>query len=251
MSFFEVDDVWKDDLLHDLQKVIQQGSDNAARSLQRALGPSEVGHQCARHLAFAMMGEPKCNVGSDPLAALMGTAFHAWFSDAITLANQLLGRDRWITERKVEVRPGLPGTCDLYDRDTDTVVDLKCPGPTRYAKYKKEGPSRVYRRQVHLYGKGYERSFGITPKNVGIFFVPRAGRLSNAFLWTEPYQPELVEDTFLRLDSITELCAGLDVEHHPERYAMIPSTPSEDCDLCAWWNPTPSGPCQCPGTEQD
>ena len=70
---------------------------------------------------------PTCNPQWDPLPSIIGTATHTWLETAAALANTVLGRDRWLTETKVYPAPWLPGSCDLYDCDTETVSTTRCP----------------------------------------------------------------------------------------------------------------------------
>lgn len=238
-----------DHLLSDLRDIIRLGNEEMPRGQQKDLGPSEIGDPCARKLAFKIMDAPACNTHRDPLAALMGTAFHSWFAWAVDRANTRLGRIRWVSEQRVTPRPGggSAGTCDLFDLDTLTVIDLKCPGPTRFSHYVKHGPSLTYRRQVHIYGYGYWRTFGLMPARVAIYWVGRASTLERSQLWWEPFDPAIAEDTFTRYDNLALTLDGLDIERHPERFALIPAEPSDDCGFCDWWSPKPGSPYQCPG----
>ncbi len=106
--------------------------------------------------------------------------------EALKEENTDLGYVRWLTETKV-TEP-IPGTCDLFDRDTGTVIDYKFLGPTTHKKYS-TSPSDDYQTQVHLYGAGLVAR-GEDVKNVAIFMVPRSGKLRNAVLWIVPFDPE-------------------------------------------------------------
>lgn len=240
-----------DDLAESLRDLIRAGNDAMPRNHQKALGPSEVGHPCPRHLAMALMHEQEHGDGGydDPLASLIGTAFHNWLDWAAKQHNKKLGYEKWLAERKVEVRPGLSGTCDLYDTDTFTVIDHKVPGTTRFKKYTVGGPSSTYRGQGHLYGAGYRRE-GLRVDNIAIHWIPRAGTgLGSTRVWMEPYSQQLVDDILGRLDNVTLLIEALDVENVPSNYLHIPVVPDEDCRLCDWFDPTGDGtdPFHCPG----
>ncbi len=247
-DFLDLESVDVEGQLQDLKAMIRWASSNAARSLQKALGPSEVGHPCDRKLAFGMMGEQGNESYSDPLPSIIGTATHAWLESAARKHNELLGRIRWIVEQRVEVRPGLQGTCDLYDCDTQSVIDWKVLGPTTFGKYTRPdpGPPIWYKRQCQLYGKGY-RNLGFPVKMVGICFLPRSGQLSKSKLWLQPYDETVAQEVCDRLDRIALVCADLDVENHPERYALIPETSGDHCDFCKHWTPSPDGPLDCKG----
>lgn len=257
-DFLDVDGLDNEQLLEDIRSLIRAADANKPRSLQRALGPSEVGHMCERRLAYGQVAArrpsntPKqagLNRFSDPLSAIMGTAMHAWLEDAVRSANEQLGRVRWIPEQRVEIRPGLAGTCDLYDADTLSVLDWKVPGKTRHDKYKKYGPSNTYRAQAHLYGAGYQRSFGLPVKYVGIVFLSRTGGLRDTFLWREEYNQALVDEVLARLDRVDIHIAEKHLMTDPKRFLQVPITPDGDCSAtCPWYSPVPddSG-YQCPG----
>ncbi len=77
-------------LTPELQNVIRHAAANAPRSLQSALGPSEVGLPCRRRLAYRLLDwlDEKPNPDSDPLPSTMGTAYHAWLAEAFERANE-------------------------------------------------------------------------------------------------------------------------------------------------------------------
>lgn len=248
----EMDGIPHADLLEDLKALFIDAEAERPRSRQRQLGPSSVGHQCERHLGFALaasrvekptMEQRGPNKYSDPMASIIGTAMHSWIEEAARAANRRLGRTRWIPEQKVEVREGLAGTCDLFDLDTMSVLDWKFPGSTRFTKYSKHGPSPVYRGQAHLYGEGY-RKLGLTPRYVGIVFVSRTGTLRQFHLWREPFSPALVDEVFDRYDRVDRV---LSEEGVPGGFKRLPIAPGEDCDLCPWYSPDPQTSWQCGG----
>lgn len=217
-------------LLQDLKGMLRQHHNNHPRHLQKALGPSQVGHPCARNVAAGLLARPAINPQFDPLPSYIGVAAHASMENAARLANEKLGRVRWLPETRVTVVQGLSGTCDLYDVDSNTVIDYKFPGPSRMTHYRKNGPSPIYRVQAHLYGKGY-LNMGFPVKQVGIWFLPRGGQLASSILWKEPYNEELVQETVERCFNLIGLMDDLDLDKHPERLAYIPATPYE-CQFC-------------------
>jgi hypothetical protein len=118
-----------DPLLSDLKDMVKHHANSHPRHAQVALGPSQVGHPCARNIIQGMLegqhGEHGVNPQFDVLPSYIGVATHKALEDAATLDNITLGRERWLTERKVKVTEGLSGTCDLYDTDSATVIDYK------------------------------------------------------------------------------------------------------------------------------
>lgn len=230
---------------HEIVDVIRAHDSGKPRSRQAFVGPSEVGMECARRLAYRMMRAPKHNTMSDPWAAITGTAVHTWLAEAFDAANEQLGRVRYLVEKNVEIRPGLSGSCDLYDADRAMVLDHKNVGNTMMRKYRDEGPSAQYRVQAHLYGRGM-RNLGLPVEEVAIAFFPRAGNLGGMFVWSEPYSDTIVEEALSRHDSILELAAALDVDADPTNYERIPKHVSKVCRFCPWFKPGGSG-ASCPG----
>lgn len=246
-AFLNAGDAPRLALEDDLKAMIRDGSDDMPRNQQVALGPSEVGTPCLRQLAYGLLHEEECNPDWDPLAALRGTAFHEWMKWAADRANERLGRVRWLAEKKVgPPGPGRRGTCDLYDLDTHSVIDHKCPGPTRFKHYTTHGPSLQYETQTLIYGYGWEE-LGLPVEHVGIYWINLVSTVDKTKLWWRPYDRALAEKAFARVDSTIAMCDELRVDEHPERYELIPTTPTDDCRFCNWWTPNPQGPYQCGG----
>jgi hypothetical protein len=250
-QFFEQSEYDDDPLMDDLKALIRNHSQSHPRSAQIRLGPSQVGHPCARNVITGLVaghGEVsrRVNAQFDPLPSYLGVAAHAHMELACALDNEKLGRERWISERKVHVRQDLSGTCDLYDRDTSTVIDFKFPGTTQMAEYRKHGPTPLYKVQAHLYGRGYLNA-GYPVERVGIWMVPRSGLLSTSVLWLRPYRQDVVDEVCAKLDAMICLMDELDLDHHPERLALIPITPHE-CSWCPYYSVIPSAnPFACEG----
>jgi hypothetical protein len=237
-------------LLQDLKAMLRQHASSHPRHLQIQLGPSEVGHPCSRKLAQGLLGMPRINPQYDPLPSYIGVAAHAKMEDAARYDNaQRTARGepiRWIPEQRVTIREDLSGTCDLYDIETATVIDYKFPGTTSMTEYRKNGPSRTYRVQAHLYGAGYKR-LGLPVNKVGIWFLPRGGQLATSLLWQEDYDQAIVDATLAHIDNVMILAQELDVENHPERWQFFPRTAAM-CSYCPYFVVSQSSdPCACPG----
>jgi hypothetical protein len=148
---------------------------------------------------------------------------------------------------RLDIVPGgIFGHCDLFDVDTLTVIDHKVVGAEKHREYKRNGPGMRYRSQAHLYGKGWAH-LGLTPKEVAIAFYPRGGLLSGLYVWSEPYDPSIADAALQRMDAITEAAVVLDVEHHPERYAMFEAETGHHCTYCPWLQPGSDTGKGCPG----
>jgi hypothetical protein len=234
-------------LTPELRDVIVAADQNAPRSLQVALGPSEIGEPCARRLAYRLMDEARVNTGSDPWAAIVGTSVHAWLADAFLATNTRLGRIRYLVEQRVEVRPGLEGSCDLYDVDRAAVIDHKVVGPTNLRAYRINGPPEQYRIQGHAYGMALSR-LGLPVREVCLAFYPRSTDLSDLHVWSQLYDPDVITAALARHDQILELAVRLDVEHQPGNYQLIPRKPEHRCHWCPWFRPGPeTDGSTCPG----
>ena len=243
-DFFAVDE--KALLHNDLIRMIMDRHLTTPRHLQVELGPSELGHPCTRHLAYALTNDPlpRCNPQWDPLPSIIGVATHAWLADAAVLANTLLGRDRWLAETKVYPADWLSGHADLFDCDTGTVIDWKVPGVNQFGILSRE-MSPIYRAQAHMYGKGFARA-GHEVKTVAVMLLPRGGSLAGAHLWSEPYNEQLADDVLARRQRIVEQLEVFDIHNHPERYEWFEKK-AYMCLFCPWFSPKPDGPLQCSG----
>jgi hypothetical protein len=231
-------------LAAELQAIITEAAENAPRSLQQNLGPSEAGIECPRRLAYRMTGwdkppgkTPSGPPGGDPWPAILGTAGHAWLAGTFSGAG-----DRWLVEQPLTIAPPiLPGgSCDLYDTWTDTVVDWKIVGATSMRTYRDLGPRPQYITQGHLYGLGWELT-GRHPEKIALAFLPRSGYLSGMWLWSAPYDRQHALAALKRLTAIQSLIVAVDAAHPLETDAagwqLIPAVPSHGCAWCPWYRP--------------
>lgn len=174
---------------------------NQPRSLQKRIGPSELGTDCTHCLAAKLAGWDKVNQDAAWLPAI-GTFVHAG------LAN-IFDREpnRYLTEHEVNVgwvgNAEIWGSSDLYDTVTGTVVDFKIVGPTTLTGAKK-GPTPVYYRQIQLYGMGF-RNAGYDVKRVAIAYLPRQAPSLSAAVWYEThFDPAVAVQTLGRANKILD-----------------------------------------------
>ncbi len=107
----------------DIAKIITDAGTWTPRSKQVSIGPSEIGHECLRRLAYKLIDIPKVNEGSNGnWAAQVGTAIHAHLAEIFAKI------DGFQVEQKVQIRGGLSGTVDLYDEVRGIVMDWKTTG---------------------------------------------------------------------------------------------------------------------------
>lgn len=228
--------------------VVKDAIVNHPRSLQKRIGPSEIGHPCARRIGYKLAGHDEVNSTPDdtPWLPTIGTAVHGWLEDQFTQANRGDDHARWLTELRVSVGEvagvEITGSCDLYDRVTATVIDHKIVGPTTLKKYRASGPGDQYRSQIHLYGRGLTRR-GLPVDRVMIAFLPRNGELHGAYMWSEDYDEQVALDALQRASGI-----GLAVNTlGPAAYAQL-GTADAWCQRCPFYTRGSTDPAAgCPG----
>ena len=235
----------EDKIRQELAGIITWHARHHPRNLQKELGPSEVGHPCARKLVSHMIDAPRSNPGFDPLPSEIGIGYHARLQEHFDNENARIGRERWLTEARVEPWPGLSGSCDLFDTDGGRVIDWKILGDASYKKTSRQGPILSYRRQLQLYGRGYERQ-GYDVKEVVLAVLPKAGTLAGIYVWRADYDPQVAADLEARWVHLLTMADVMQVEQHPDRLTAF-ETADENCQFCGYFNRTPEGPYQCGG----
>lgn len=219
------------ELLSDLTDVIKWTEANSARSIQTAIGPSELGSLCDRRIAYRIAGTPEANWWSDPLPAIVGTAVHSWLEHAVGQFQRVHFMDRWVTEITVQPDPLVKGHCDLYDKQLQAVIDWKTVSPTKLKAWKAGGPPEHYKDQVNLYGRGLINA-GYPVSKVTLVAVPRSGWLRDMQIWVDDYRPERAQAALDRMYSIANVMikAGDDLS-----FEEIDSAPSGECAFCPWY----------------
>jgi hypothetical protein len=200
----------------DLRGLIEHGIINQPRSLQKVIGPSEVGNPCDHCLAAKLAGWQETE-NEVPWLPFIGTAVHAALEQMVLTyeanrnAVHTTGR-RFLTEARVMVGTiggtEIWGSTDLVDLEAGMTNDWKIVGASTL-KTAKAGPSQVYRVQAHLYAKGWNDA-GHTITEVGIAYLPRnAVSLSQAIWWHEPFNRDLAEKALERANQIAAKIAQL------------------------------------------
>lgn len=223
----------------ELRDVIVRQASRQPRQVQVHLGPSELGTACDRQVVGKFAGEPRTAHVIDPWASVVGTAVHAWLAEHFGLENRLNGFTRWVPEQRVAPHPLYPGTADLYDGVTETVVDWKCLGPTSMSKVMSAaGPPRHYQVQLLLYGMGY-RNLGLPVRRVCLAALPRtSSSLDGMYIWEHVCSPaddqliaEVLDQTAFRREVAQRVMAG------QINIGDVPVTPSDDCVFCPFFRP--------------
>lgn len=239
-------DPFHDNLQRDLTEVIEWGYRQAPRSQQVMVGPSELGGECDRKLAFRLAGVAPLNHRIDPWPAIVGTAVHGWLEEVMHQFQTAAGAARWLIETEVKIDNMVIGHVDLYDIHTRTVLDWKTIGSSRLKKYREEGPLADYRTQVHLYGLGMIRA-GYPVDQVGLVGLPRSGWLSGMWVWSEPYDESIAQAALKRMYQLGEQLLELDADHRPEQIRAVEATPSRMCSFCEFYTPESESDIGCPG----
>lgn len=220
------------------------------RSLQRRIGPSEIGSPCQRRIGYILAGTEKVTADGDAWRPTVGTAVHTWLEHVFVQANRAwraqAGHDvtRWLVEHKVSIGevPGLAalvaddhdddeirGRCDLYDRVTATSIDWKVVGPATLKRVKTGHLDEKYRVQGHAYGYGWTRR-GQPVDTVAVMFLPSNGELSQAHMWHQPYDEQVVRDALANVATVTAALSTFG----PERALPVLATADDHCDFCPY-----------------
>jgi hypothetical protein len=193
------------------------------RSMQRTLGPSEIGDPCARRIAYKLLQTSEVRERPPNWPATVGHGVHLWLADAFAPIEVDQGQERWFVETKLVVGEidghDIKGSCDLYDRVTATVIDWKTTSKAKIEQYRKRGPGNLYRAQINLYGRGWRR-IGQPVDTVMIVFLPRDGGLDDAYVWHEAYDDQCAVDALTRLQGIARLVGIFGVD----ALGMLPTT---------------------------
>lgn len=231
----------------ELEGILARFEANSPRSKQTALGPSEVGVECQRALAYRLLNTPPKPDPRLPWAPIIGTAVHATIAEALESDNARLGRRRWIVENRVHPADGLSGSCDAYDTDHLTVIDWKVVGDKSLATLPVD-MSPEYETQANIYGLGYENA-GHRVEWVRICLLARSShdfRMSRE--WTRPYDWALAQRALDRLAETRRMIADLDLAAGDAGWAQVPGSSSKPCSWCRYYRPGPAPTASgCPG----
>jgi hypothetical protein len=251
--------------LAELRQVLMDYEASRPRSMQKALGPSELGTPCQAQIARKLAGCPRRPVTAPTWAPWCGTQVHSGMEKVIAHWNRQLGRERWLAEARLVIHPGtdgsgsdaIRGSSDAYDQDLSMVVDWKYVGKTALTQLQRgqrmgkptEGQvSQEYRTQAHLYGYGQERA-GRDVKWVRLVLLARSHDYDESGEWTERYRPEIAVAALDRYFATIDLLNALGVANNHDMIAAVPTAASRDaCKWCPFNRPGQSNSWDgCPG----
>lgn len=220
------------ELANELTNIITEASRYSPRSQQVYIGPSEVGQECVRRLAYKLLDWEKANEsGGGSWAANVGTAIHSFLEDIFSKYPE-----RYEVEQKVQIRANLSGTVDLFDKEKGYVLDWKTTSPAGVKAKRSEGATPQQVTQVQLYGYGKAQQ-GVQVNKVGLIFLPTGGQITDMHIELYDYDESAALSALARLDSVYELLSSIDVEENPQMWPLIPATPSRMCMYCPYYRP--------------
>lgn len=254
---------WAHDYANELRSTIFRYAARLPRNVQRQLGPSELDYACDRQVIGKMAGVHlggSDNHISDPWASIVGTALHAFFEQAFGWDSEhgpVPGR--WLTERRVTPDPSSasphPGTADLFDTKTLSLIDWKNQSESVRDKLRRDGPPQHYFGQMLLYAVGY-MNLGYKVHRIVLASMPRTkSSLDDMYVWEHVITADDIQ-------YVIDLMAKTETREQLAKYVAagelnvfdIPMTPSDsECHYCflyrpqAAYDPAIRG---CPGTVQ-
>lgn len=217
-------------------KQMTDAANGAARNVQKAIGPSEIGEPCSRNVAYKVAGVEKQPSWNDPLPSIRGVAMHAWMEDN-------LPRSEWDLEHKLDCGSGVTGTSDAYHRPTRTVVDWKFLGATQHREYVGGYMSTKYEVQGHTYGVGWLNK-GYPVERVALAIFGATKTLQDLYVWSEPFDPAYAQRALARLDVIKTYVATTNAGNYNRApLQQVPATPGSGCFFCPYKGSSNQGLC--------
>lgn len=202
----------------------------SARSMQKAIGPSEIGG-CRRRAWHRINSTPTVNESTLGMAAWMGTAIHSALERRIRRIDPF--GDRFMLEHAA-FHGGLIGHVDCYDREEREIIDWKTTTKRKLSSF----PSEQQRWQVQVYGYLME-SMGFPVLTVTLVGIPRDGNELDVKIHSEAYDRAVADEA---LSWLRDVRASEDA---PE-----PEMSVRFCrDYCQFYNPDAEVPRfdGCPG----
>lgn len=212
------------ELWNEYRQQIEHSITNTPRSLQRTIGPSELGTPCLRCLTMKLVSMPKQPETKPAMYTFVGTCVHEHMEKLFST----LDPKRYETEKRVFITElpiplGNPieegpmhifGSIDVYDTVANATIDWKISSSDRIKSIAHNGIPQEYLVQASLYGIGIAVETGLnntiddeieienyevlmpedytgTPTLSCIYFLPRNGQSLDSALSVEwEYMPE-------------------------------------------------------------
>ncbi len=234
-----------------LNEMILNYLNDRPRSVQTALGPSSAGNPCDRALVGMMSGF-EGSPDSNPWLAGVGTAVHLILADMLEAINTKAvaagGKKQWLVEQDLVIKPpALPrGSGDGFHIESGTVLDWKILGKTSLDDIQKNGPSDLYRIQLHIYGLGYAQ-LGYQVNDVLLVALPRNANpnlpfLHEKVLWKEPFDLDVAVQAVKRVEDLYFRARELNAAANPRKLQLVQASPGKSC----YWCPFKQNKAACP-----
>lgn len=221
-----------DELKRELCQVITDAGTFSPRSRQVSIGPSELGEECTRKLAYKLLDWEKVNQSaSGSWAAQVGTALHSHLEAIFSQQPE-----KYATETRVKIRGNLSGTVDLFHTERKMVLDWKTKSPTGIKDKRSQGATAKEIIQVMTYAYGKVKE-GVEVEYVGLVFLPTGGQITDMYIELHKYDEQIVLDALERIDNVYTLLSTIDVEANPAMWEHIPIVPSRLCMYCPYYQP--------------
>lgn len=224
-----------------IKKLILDHLNNRPRSVQTSLGPSSAGNPCDRALVGLMSGF-EGSPDSNPWLAGVGTAVHFMLAEMLEAENTAAGKKIWLVEQHLPIKaPAIPsGSGDFFHIEKGLVGDWKILGKTTLDDIQKNGPSELYRTQLHIYGLGYAQ-LGYQVNNVLLVGLPRNANPNLPFLheaqfWSEPWDMQLAVDAVNRVEKLYLKAKELKAVNNIKKLQLVPANPGKSCYYCPFKN---------------
>lgn len=240
-------------LAMELFQLIEADIVGQPRSLQKRIGPSELGVPCDRRIGYQLAGVAKSNDRGASWKPYVGSAVHESMANLmakfeVSQWDNPSHSERFKVEEKVNVGEiagtSITGSCDLFDVHHGAVWDWKFTNLKKIREtYRPHGPGDQYRIQAHLYGRGWARA-GYEVRTVGVIFLTRDGEFTDRHVWHEPYDEQIAIAALERASSIASALDALGADF------TIPTLPTADnyCTYCPWFRDrAPQIAQACPG----
>jgi hypothetical protein len=180
------------------------------------------------------------SVGEMPWLPTIGTAVHALLEEFFAKDNEQRGQVRWLIETRLPIGKigdmDITGSCDLFDKETGTVIDHKVVGKTKLQSLPKKGPGNTYRVQAHLYGYGWTK-LGFEVNEVAVKFYPRNEiSMSSGYFWYEKYDEEIALKALERANEVYRQAVEAKEADKLNEFFKLCAT-SVDCFSCSDYPP--------------
>ena len=203
------------------------------RSLQREIGPSELGTQCLHCLARKLTGHATEEIRDVAWLPFIGTSVHAQFEHMFGALDGYETEKTVLVGNLTDARP-ITGSIDLWDEKNAATCDWKIVGDNTLADVRRHGPSQQYRIQASLYGIGMSHT---TPVQTScIYYLPRnQPSLDAGWIYETPFDPRPGQWALARARLILTLYDSIRVEYGPsiaEQWVNAFPRNTEHCFHC-------------------